>query len=304
MYRPTLGGTVTTTTLDSARGFDDLVTQPRTQVVSDMALSFPVLAAARWAARTQAADQVAHRTHRTGRNTPADRDRDGAGLSGHHRLRAAGGCDHARARQREGACRLRAGASRCRRRQPAEPAARRAGTGDRRGAPRSVSIRSHPRAGGAGRARRGRCAHRCGRGAGLRAHGRADLGGLAHGPFRYSLRDRGDRGGRSRLPRQLAGLGADGERRVRSSIRDAVGTVPAVADLARIRLALDADARRRVSTRHQARACRGSGHRPHPAHGRRAAREVGAAHRAGGRRERGACARASAARIADMRPRC
>jgi len=59
VYRPTLGGTVTATTLDSARGFDDLVTQPRTQVVSDMALAFAVLAPARWAARTQAADQVA-----------------------------------------------------------------------------------------------------------------------------------------------------------------------------------------------------------------------------------------------------
>jgi outer membrane protein TolC len=58
VFRPTLGGTVTATTLDSERGFDDLVTQPRTQIISDMALSFPVLAAARWAARTQAADRV------------------------------------------------------------------------------------------------------------------------------------------------------------------------------------------------------------------------------------------------------
>jgi len=59
VYRPTLGGSVIVTTLDSARGFDDLVTQPRTQVVSDAALAYPILAASRWAARTQAADQVA-----------------------------------------------------------------------------------------------------------------------------------------------------------------------------------------------------------------------------------------------------
>jgi outer membrane protein TolC len=59
VYRPTLEGTVITTTLDSARGFNDLVTQPRTQVISDMTLAYPVLAASRWAARTQAADQVA-----------------------------------------------------------------------------------------------------------------------------------------------------------------------------------------------------------------------------------------------------
>lgn len=58
VYRPTLTGSITTTTLDSARGFDDLVTQPRTQAVFDATLSYPILAAARWAARTQAADQI------------------------------------------------------------------------------------------------------------------------------------------------------------------------------------------------------------------------------------------------------
>jgi outer membrane protein TolC len=56
--RPTVSATVTTTILDSERGFDDLVTQPQTQSFVGAAVSFPVLAASRWAARTQALDQV------------------------------------------------------------------------------------------------------------------------------------------------------------------------------------------------------------------------------------------------------
>ncbi|MGE3190198.1 MAG: TolC family protein, partial [Vicinamibacterales bacterium] len=59
VYRPGVSGTVTTTMLDSARGFDDLVTQPRTQALFGASVSYPVLAASRWAARVQAADQVA-----------------------------------------------------------------------------------------------------------------------------------------------------------------------------------------------------------------------------------------------------
>jgi outer membrane protein TolC len=56
--RPTVSGTVTATVLDAERGFDDLVTQPRTQSFLGASLSFPVLAASRWAARTQAQDQL------------------------------------------------------------------------------------------------------------------------------------------------------------------------------------------------------------------------------------------------------
>ena len=58
VYRPTLTGAVTTTVLDAARGFNDLVTQPRTQTLAGVSLSYPVLAASRWAARAQADDQV------------------------------------------------------------------------------------------------------------------------------------------------------------------------------------------------------------------------------------------------------
>ena len=58
VYRPTLTGSATTTVLDSERGFDDQVTQPQTQVFLGASLGFPVLAAARWAERAQAEDQI------------------------------------------------------------------------------------------------------------------------------------------------------------------------------------------------------------------------------------------------------
>jgi outer membrane protein len=58
VYRPTLTGTIVTTGLDSERGFDGLVTQPRTQGLFAASLSYPVLAASRWAARAQAEDQI------------------------------------------------------------------------------------------------------------------------------------------------------------------------------------------------------------------------------------------------------
>jgi outer membrane protein len=58
VYRPTLYGGAGTTILDAARGFDGNVTQPRTQTRLNATLSFPFLAAAQWAAKNQAADQV------------------------------------------------------------------------------------------------------------------------------------------------------------------------------------------------------------------------------------------------------
>jgi len=57
--RPTAGGTAVVTVLDNARGFSGNVVQPRTQLTLGGALDVPVLAASAWAARTQAADQVA-----------------------------------------------------------------------------------------------------------------------------------------------------------------------------------------------------------------------------------------------------
>ena len=59
VYRPTLYAGAGTTILDAARGFDGNVTQPRTQTAFNATLSFPFLAASRWAAKNQAADQVA-----------------------------------------------------------------------------------------------------------------------------------------------------------------------------------------------------------------------------------------------------
>lgn len=58
VYRPTVSGSITTTVLDSERGFDNLVTQPRTQSLLGVSVSYPVLAAARWAQRMQAEDQI------------------------------------------------------------------------------------------------------------------------------------------------------------------------------------------------------------------------------------------------------
>jgi len=58
VFRPTIYGGVGTTVLDAARGFDGNVTQPRTQSALNATLSYPVLAAARWAAKNQAADHV------------------------------------------------------------------------------------------------------------------------------------------------------------------------------------------------------------------------------------------------------
>jgi outer membrane protein TolC len=58
VYRPTLAGTVTATMLDAERGFDEFVTQPRTQALVGVSLSYPILAAARWAAQAQAQDQI------------------------------------------------------------------------------------------------------------------------------------------------------------------------------------------------------------------------------------------------------
>lgn len=58
VYRPTVAATVTTTVLDAPRGFDEFVTQPRTQSQVGASLSYPILAASRWAARAQAQDQI------------------------------------------------------------------------------------------------------------------------------------------------------------------------------------------------------------------------------------------------------
>ncbi len=58
VFRPSVYGVVGTTILDAARAFDGNITQPRTQSTFNATLSYPFLAAARWAAKTQAADQV------------------------------------------------------------------------------------------------------------------------------------------------------------------------------------------------------------------------------------------------------
>jgi outer membrane protein TolC len=59
VFKPTVGAVVITTILDADRGFEEFVTQPQTQSLLAASVSYPVLSAARWAAHTQAKDQVA-----------------------------------------------------------------------------------------------------------------------------------------------------------------------------------------------------------------------------------------------------
>lgn len=58
VYKPTAGAAVSLTILDNERGFDEFVTQPRTQGTFAGSVSYPILSASRWAAATQARDQV------------------------------------------------------------------------------------------------------------------------------------------------------------------------------------------------------------------------------------------------------
>lgn len=55
---PSISATATSVTLDREVGFDDRVTQPRTQVTFGATASMPVLAPARWAAKAQAREQI------------------------------------------------------------------------------------------------------------------------------------------------------------------------------------------------------------------------------------------------------
>ncbi len=58
VYRPTAGATVSSSTLDSERGFSGGVSQPRSQFTFSGNVSMSVLAPARWAAVNQARDQI------------------------------------------------------------------------------------------------------------------------------------------------------------------------------------------------------------------------------------------------------
>jgi len=58
VFLPLAYGNVGTAILDSARGFDGNVVQPRTQTAFSATASYPVLAASRWAFKSQAADRV------------------------------------------------------------------------------------------------------------------------------------------------------------------------------------------------------------------------------------------------------
>lgn len=58
VFRPSLDGSIQTTVLNSERGFDGQVVQPQTQTIFGASAAFPILAASRWAAKTQAQDQV------------------------------------------------------------------------------------------------------------------------------------------------------------------------------------------------------------------------------------------------------
>ena len=58
VFHPSLYGDVSTTILDAARGFGGNITQPRTQSAFAGTASYAFLAAERWAAKSQAGDQV------------------------------------------------------------------------------------------------------------------------------------------------------------------------------------------------------------------------------------------------------
>ncbi len=58
VFRPTASGAIGTAVLDAPRGFDGNITQPRTQSTFSGTVSYPLLAASRWATAKQAADQV------------------------------------------------------------------------------------------------------------------------------------------------------------------------------------------------------------------------------------------------------
>jgi outer membrane protein TolC len=58
VYRPTIDASIVTTILDDDRGFNEFVTQPRTQSFIGGVIAYPVLAAARWALNAQAEDQI------------------------------------------------------------------------------------------------------------------------------------------------------------------------------------------------------------------------------------------------------
>jgi outer membrane protein len=55
---PNINAAINTSVLDSGRGFDNLIVQPRTQTVLSADVNLPVLAASRWAATAQARDQI------------------------------------------------------------------------------------------------------------------------------------------------------------------------------------------------------------------------------------------------------
>ena len=58
VFRPLVSGAAGETMLDAARGFAGNITQPRTQSSFSAAMSYPLLAASRWALAKQASDQV------------------------------------------------------------------------------------------------------------------------------------------------------------------------------------------------------------------------------------------------------
>jgi outer membrane protein len=55
---PNLNANLTNVVVDTERRFDDVVTTPRSQATISASLAMPILAASRWAATTQARDQV------------------------------------------------------------------------------------------------------------------------------------------------------------------------------------------------------------------------------------------------------
>ena len=159
---PLLYGDAGTVILDAARGFDGNVTQPRTQSAFNATVSYPVLAAARWAAKNQAADQVgiarisAQETRRQVALTAAQ---SYLAVVAAQRQREIA---HPQPGHGEGPRRVRQGPPRGRQGEPPQPRALDAGAGRRRGAAPARGAARAPRPGGPGRLDLRRRSRRCG----------------------------------------------------------------------------------------------------------------------------------------------
>ena len=231
----------------AAASFGEQTVQPQNQSMFGLSASMPVLAAAQWAARTQAMDQV-----EIARLSVTDTRRQIAVATASAYLAviaqkrqvdvsltaietARGQLDY-NTRRREGGV-----GSRLNELRSAQVLAA------TRGAARGVPVQRAARAGSARRAARGQRTGRCQRRAGVR--GPADDGGgrVAAESSGYPRVHRAARRQRAHRQRQPQGLVAGRVGELRAAAADAVRNLPAVAHVGAVGAAVAADLRRRRS---------------------------------------------------------